>query len=395
MRETDSSFAAVLEGATPRYDAEHGDWDAVLRDARRPSKRRWALRLVPALAAAAAAGLVALGWPFSSEPGGVLERALAAIGNGPVVHVVMREDSGGTLIDLRSGERRDLRGGKEIWYDPERGMHVISRFGGIVQEEFLWGPERVPSYERKTYAGFADGYRAALAGGTAKVAGPGVVEGIPVIWIKVESKWLPDVADGKLHEWAQEVAVSRETYEPVAKRESRDGNPAEQTGGRILEFELLPKGSGDFDAERANEQPLSGGAIMCCGPGEDIDAGQASGVLARPALWLGREFEGLRLTRVARTQYGLRPKGAEEWQLTYGVRFEYGGREVVLEEITRLHPAFGATFVPPEGNVYVSYGRASLRVGDVYVSIRAPSDAVAVDAARALRPVSVESGGGG
>jgi hypothetical protein len=267
-----------------------------------------------------------------------------------------------------------------------------------VQEEFFWPPERIPSYEQKTYAGLANGYREALRTGTAALVGPGEVDGIPVLWIKVESKWLPDVEDDRLHEWAQEVAVARGTYEPVAKRETRDGKPGPQTGARILRMEMLPAGEGDFEAPPPHT-PLEGGALMCCGPGEDISLSDAESVLGRRPVWLGREFRALPLARVSRTTYGFRPRQAEEWQTMHGVTLVYGrllgsgqpdlaSAFVRVEEVPRLHPAFRpASIVPAEGKAFLSGDSAFLRAGGVYVSIQAPSEDVALAAARALRPL--------
>jgi hypothetical protein len=49
-----------------------------------------------------------------------------------------------TVVDLRTGERRRLDEEREVWYDPQRGLHTIDRVGGGVQSDELYGPGRRP-----------------------------------------------------------------------------------------------------------------------------------------------------------------------------------------------------------------------------------------------------------
>src|SRR5437762_59997 len=75
-------------------------------------RRRFLLRGVPAsVVALAACLLIVLAWPFGgSGRSGVLDRALAALGHGPVLHVVREGGWGGTLVDLGSGARTEYPG---------------------------------------------------------------------------------------------------------------------------------------------------------------------------------------------------------------------------------------------------------------------------------------------
>ena len=68
----------------------------------------------------------------------------------------------------------------------------------------------------------------------------------------------PDVADGRDHEWAQQVAVSTRTFKPVALRETRDGEPGPGTTRHVLNLELLASGQGHFSAPK--ERNLDGAA---------------------------------------------------------------------------------------------------------------------------------------
>jgi hypothetical protein len=286
----------ALDRMQPPAD-EHGDWDAVLRDADvRP--RRLLVRPLAALAAAVAAvSALALFQPWDGESPTVLERALAAVDDGPVLHVVLRDDWHGTLIDLDTGERRRIHGEREAWYDPGRGLHSLSKFGGVVQSEALYAPDEIPRYEAKTFGLLGDDYRRALESGRARNLGPGEAYGMPVYWIRVDAEWLPDVADGRLHEWAHDVGISRETFQPIATRETRDGKPGPDTGARILELETLESGEGDFTV--ANDDGLNPVAVR--GRGEPIAPDQAAGALGRAPLWLGPEHNGLPLGEVSRT----------------------------------------------------------------------------------------------
>jgi hypothetical protein len=234
-----------------------------------------------------------LAWPFQAQQGGVLERALAAVGEGPVLHAILRGEWGGTLVDLSSGERRPVHGENEVWYDSERGLvHSLSRLGRVVQHEEVYEPKQPPA----ELSALAREYRQALESGAARVGGEGVVDGERVTWITIRSELLPDVADGKDHEWAQQVAVSNRTFEPVALRETRDGEPGPGTFQRVLELELLPAGAGDFSASDRNALE---GRVFKQGR-EPIALDQARATLGRTPLWLGRDHASLPLARVYR-----------------------------------------------------------------------------------------------
>ena len=278
----------VYRGIEGVHGARHGR--------SRPRLRAGTRTAAVALAALGAAALV-LAWPFAAErPSGILERALAAVGEGPVVHVVFREEWGGELVDLRTGERRPVHAEREVWYDPARGVQQISRLGGVVQWELRYRREELARHEDRSYQLLAEGYHRSLETGTARVVEEGTVDRMPVYWIRVDEQWLPVAADGKDHEWAHDVAVSKETYAPVATRQTRDGRPGPRgTGARILRLERLPAGSGNFaqPAHRPTSRAFRERS-------EEIPLEQAAAVLGRPALWLGREHAGLPLRRVER-----------------------------------------------------------------------------------------------
>jgi hypothetical protein len=430
--------------------AVHGDWDAVVRDA--GVRRRPALvRPVAALATAAAALFaLALFQPWDGENPTFLERALAAVDDGPVLHAVLRGEWGGTLVSLSTGDRQPVHGENEVWYDSERGLvHMISRLGGVIQHEEVYEPRQPPA----ELVALGREYRQALESGSARIAGEDVVEGERVYWITIQSEMLPDVADGKLHEWAQQIAVSRESFRPVATRETRDGEPGPLgTRQRVLELETLAASEGDFTA---SEDDTLEGRLFKEGR-NPIELEQAAEVLGRDPLWLGREHTGLPLAQVFRRATGvgrqrkirltgpvareaekcseLRGRdggrcfralgrhglsvgrdgvftyGPPVWEdeqtgviLFYGTRGDepstyrkelvprYDQPHVAITETTQRSPfeRGAGRYVPPEGSVFVGAGGRTglLRVDGLYVSIEASSEELVLSAARALEPM--------
>jgi len=452
---TDTRIAELLDELTPSYDDRHGDWERVAAAARETRRRAipvsTRLRLGVLVAAIGTAAALVLAWPFGSEHGSVLDRALAAVGDGPVLHVVLRGEWGGTLIDLDNGDRRPVYGDTEIWYDTEHGReHSVARLGGVVQDEELSEPKKPPA----ELAALGREYRQALDSGTARITGDDTIDGEPVVWVTIHSELLPDVADGKDHEWAQQVAVSKRTFKAVALRETRDGQPGPGTQQRVLQLELLARGDGDFTTSRPSRE----GTAFKQGR-EPISLEQAPAVLGRMPLWLGRSHEGLPLTRVYRetTSVGhqhrvrvtgraaaaaikcseqrgggggdcfralgltssveVRPdgvftfEGPIEWRDEQkGVVFFYGtvgddastSREdsiplfdkpyLSVTETTQASPfrRGAGSYVPPEGSVFIAAGGRTgfLQRDGIQISIDAGSESAVLAAARALAPMS-------
>jgi len=273
--------------------ARMSDWDTVLREAR-PRSRSGVLQLAVATGLAGLAALFVVAPWKGSERVGILDRALAAVGDGPVLHVVFRGDWGGTLVDLKTGGRKPLHGEREVWFDPDRGLvHHVSRFGGVVEHEEVY--ER-SAKDRELTALWQD-YRRGLEQDTARVVGKDAIGGIPVYWIIVQSQMLPDVADNKDHEFAQQVAISRETFKPVAMRYTRDRQAPKGSTEYILRFETISREEADFTSNP--EASLDGRAMM---QGSDpIGIEQAAEILGRAPFWLGPEYAGFPLRQAQKT----------------------------------------------------------------------------------------------
>jgi hypothetical protein len=430
---------------------ELGDWDAVVKAARRERTPVFRRSLIGVTAAAAVLSALALFQPWGGESQTLLERAQAAVGDGPVLHVVLRGEWGGTNVDLETGERRPVHGENEIWYDPARQLiHQISRLGERVQGESVYDPGRAPA----ELLALGRNYQAALRSGSARIAGEDVIDGERVTWIIVHSELLPDT-DGKRHVWAQQVAISNETFKPVATRDTRDGHAPPGTLQRVLELATLPAGQGDFAAsgDPTMEGPFQQGR-------SPIAVDRAAGVLGRAPLWLGREHAGLPLAQVSETflrkgrqeatrltgraadearacrnefrrtglegsatcdrmrarRRGFRIQGDTVFELgpvvwgekQVGVSFFYGTLgddpstyrqdlvplgdrpNVTITQSTDASALWPrAMYIPPDGLVFIGAGARSgtVQVNGLIVAIQASSEELILSAARALKPM--------
>jgi hypothetical protein len=281
----------VLEQAEPMPETR-GDWATVVGEANVHRRPLLLGSLAGVAAAAAALFALVLFQPWIGEQQTLLERALAAVDDGPVLHVILRGEWGGELVDLETGKRTPVHGETETWYDSERGLvHTISRLGETIQHESVYEQEKAPEI-----VALGRDYRAALESGAARVAGADVIDGQEVTWITFRRENLPDSADDRLHEWTQEVAISSETFKPIAMRDTRDGRPVPTTLQRVLELEMLPAGEGDFTAD---EDKVMDGVAFNEGR-ERVTLESATDILGRAPLWLGREHAGLPLAFVGR-----------------------------------------------------------------------------------------------
>lgn len=447
----------ALDRLTPE-PTRSSEWDAVLRDAR-PRRRSLALQLALATGVAALAALfVAAPWQ-GGERVGILDRALAAVGDEPVLHIVLRGGWGGTRVDLETGERQPVYGEREFWFDSSRNLvHEVVRLGGVVENETLY---KRNEGDRELTALWRD-YRAALERGTARVIGEDVVDGVPVYWIIVRALMLPDIAEGKKFEFAQQVAISRETFKPVAMRYTRDREVREEGTERILRFETVSVDEADFTADPISSSLDGLGFSQETKPlGRIAEAGE---VLGRTPFWLGPEFAGLPLAQaskefsatgsaektlitgmraeeirrcmgllrdnprrrvcrrrlhgimfmndkvyeVGRTQFGPQHTGVSLFYGTVGdnpatfkkdtARLHSKPQVTVTQATDREFVTFASRFkyVPPEGSIVLVLRTSGYLVrDDVYVTITASSEELVLDAARALRPMATVNGGSG
>jgi hypothetical protein len=366
-----NDVAELLDTLVPPYEGT-GDWNRVLHDARldgrRPLWRPYRLAAVAALVAVIA-GVVAF-WPASNGTGGsVLDRALAATGEGTVLHMVSEGEQPRTLVDLETGERTEIRSLHEIWFDPQAGFRQTETFDGVVQFDTVLGPDEMAEHTTSIYSSLGAGYRDALESGRAQVVGEDTVDGTDVYWIRIE--------DG------HDVAVSRDTYQPVYIRVAMNGTPALT---RIVSYETVESGSAPLDGE----QTPPGLQDVSTSYGAEIDLADAASLLGSEPVWAGSSLHGFPLDSVRSLSLPTPDGAVSGLSLTYG-SVEGGGPHVELSEsataaegLTMLVGVRG--YVPPEGTALVAGSQALVGMNGLVVAIHAPDEETAISVARLLEP---------
>jgi DNA-directed RNA polymerase specialized sigma24 family protein len=387
-------------------------WESVIVAAATANRKRWRWLVlavsVAGVAVAAGASAAALAWSFGGGAHGtVLQRAAATLGDGPVLHFVVRSGWGGTLIDLKTGSRNYVYATEEFWYERGGRIHEVSRFAGVAQGDATYSADRHSSLNKKLDS-LVTRYRQALRDGSALVLGRGVVDGHQVYWIRVDSEMLPD-AHNRLHKWAHDVAVSKETFEPVAVREMRDGKPGPNGNSNVLKAESVPKDEGNF----ARMPRGSSGLPLKIAWTGFLTPSEAGAVLGRPALWAGQSVAGLHLARIWKDERGegYNPKSGGSSKTYSGVTFFYGtlddnGNPVssrsasgattpmpfvqVSESLTldSLFQRVVTNYSPPEGSILVFDARIAVMQKDgLYFALDASSKDLLLAAARTLERV--------
>jgi hypothetical protein len=367
-------------------------------------RRRRASRIVgvAATAVALAALAVASPWQGSSRPS-LVDRALAAIGGGPVLHAVLEPELPHQLaaVDLATGRERPLPATTEIWFDKQRNVErSIFRIGGQLKHESLQTRTRLvtPRGSFRTDVApwldpalreFLDGYRSALSSGRASRDGEGVVDGRSVTWLRFA-----------LEPGYQRVAIDAQTALPVRVETFWGGPPSVYAVRRI---EALPEGSGEFTPPRVDVPATEyyGRLPVRIEP-------RAATRVVPGALAVGDSFRGLSLVKVVETKLSkvFEPDEHVAPRVARGLEFDYGtdvfrgnAPFLVVAETAEPQPMNGWADapVPKRGEVVVGedtvmLARAhwiGLTVNDgIYVTILAPDRELVLAAARALRPFS-------
>ena len=369
--------------------------------------RRRRLLVLPGLLAAAVVAValavaVVRAAPWQRASDAVAERALAAVGERPVVHAVLEaRDPHASLVELTSGRGVPVRIRVEYWFDEERErLRTIVRRGGSVSDDVLQtrtgaesaaGPIRTLPGSRAALdpalTAFVSGYRDALAEGRARAVAHGRVAGREVLWLDLGG---------------ERVAIDEQSYRPLRIRPA--GGAYEWT---VTEIESIQRAGADLRVPRAAPPAPFRGDVR---DSHAVSSARAAALLSWPALWLGKSFAGLRLVRleVQRLTRGYPPGSGRAREHGEGLRLAYrtrrGARYVEIQEAPRPEPAYAfpggrATFsgspIPPEGYVDLAElprARRSgwvgqLRRGGVHVTVWASSRELSVQAARALRPI--------
>lgn len=356
-----------------------------------------ALLLVSAIAVVAA--FVGRSAPADAA---ILHRALAAVGQGRVLHVVARVEPQSSAIDLATGRRIRPYEIIEEWYESGVGLR------GRVVKSNAYRPQPLPSLADvpRTYinalGGFTSGYTKMLQSGRAEIAGHGSMGGRDVIWLRFDGKTTSVSGITISREPTYKVAIDASTYRPLYLQQlDNAGNPAAGTALQLLSVGRVA------DIPRAAPPPpaADGGQIMA---GVDnlgrLSPAQAASFMTRPGLWLGTEFAGLPLALIEgqRYSYGEAARFSDIKRHWHGLRLIYGrvdehGNPIDGQPWVELHeqtdPIHGPGN-PPLNGMLVMYGAfaGEAQVDGVYVQISAraesgPDPDLLVSAARSLEPI--------
>jgi hypothetical protein len=356
-------------------------------------------RVLVVAAALAALIVMPLATPWERSRASIVDKALGALGDREVIHVVLeRESADPLLVDLRTGRETPTRYRTEIWFDKRRGLErVITRTNGRTSDVQLstpagvWTPQgrvftcawiaghpveaakrRVscsgaPREERPVLdpalAGFVTGYRDALASGAARRIGRGLVDGRAVEWLEFA---LPG-GTGEVGARSERVAVDRESGRPLLVRALVADKVVAESRVRVAETVESPQA--DFTRPRripSGRLPEVANVVAS----KVVPIGLASSALGGRLAWMGRRFAGLPLSRVRldtiKTGYGpgsnLHPSTGAGVQLLYGERSPAARtRYVSLRE--SIGPQFAYGFVRP--SMFPPSGRLLVRPVDV------------------------------
>jgi hypothetical protein len=321
----------------------------------RPSsgRRRWRLLALASGAAATIAALVALFLisPWQSSPSFV-DRALAAVGAQPVLHVVTSQPAQGTTLDLSTGQPIPQVLQTEVWFDRGRELKKsVFTVNGKTLDEALetsagsWTrggpvytcawiaahpaeatkvgvscnangdngttprtvPESAPLLD-PALAGFVDRYQAALASGAARRVGAGRFDGHDVVWLQFD-------ADGR----TEQVAVDAQSYRPLLIKEE----PGDVVL-RVLTAETLAYQPALF-RRPPETKAQTGGSVAAEAA---VTPQQAAAALGGKALWLGQSWTDLRLVATTR----------EVRTISYGPNQPLGRADVLDFTYARVSP---------------------------------------------------------
>lgn len=354
-----------------------------------------------ALAVAALAALVVAA-PWRAEPF-TAERALAAIGDRPVLHaVVTNVDPKRALLDLETGRSLPVVEQVEYWFDAGAGrLRARVSIDGRRETEFVQGPDGFVADNGQTFAGqgeparldpalsgFASRYREALDSGAARVVGERTVEGRTALVLRFG-----------VGPAGEEVALDPESYRPLAFRWLlADGA---QRWWRVISIESVDRDPALFaPPARSPDRPseLTAGTLRTLAPAEVADA------FGRPAEWPGPAVGGVELTEIQLDRVRPRWRDGRETEargleLVYGDPRDRDARSLVVFVGTSAVETFAFTRGPlpdpgylrldgvPRGDRAAEMWFGSMQRDGLVYSFRSPSRELVVEAARSLSPI--------
>jgi hypothetical protein len=359
-----------------------------------------------AVGAAAAAVAVALlpGQLADQEKLSVIDRALAAVSTGPVVHIVVENaDWNSTLVELASGKESAEPLRNEYWYDEERDRLCLRMtLGEEVLREVHCGSVRAsgPPISQPALI-FASRYRAALESGKARVVRRETVDGRRAVVLRISlPPW--QNAEGRVVQpvFVEEVAVDEGTFKPLRFRHLPG---PEVAAGPIFWWRVISIESTDRDPK--DFTPAKQRAMRSFGPtGNDraVTRGEAATALGRTALWPGTEVGGAKLERIGVATNRITWADGGVTESPY-LLIRYGPRPWIWltvgtspEGTPRFGPADGEAV--PAGKVRLTFAKAhddrsidmwfgNVQRDGVYINMQSPRRELIIEAARMLEPI--------
>jgi hypothetical protein len=249
-------------------------------------RRRYRVGAMALAAVGLAVALVAL----PDRGPGALDRALAAISSGPVIHaVVERSSPDSVVVHLTTGQARERIHAIEYWYDRERSLlrTRLSTDGQVLTEivETPTGsdsdlghyPGGIAAQLDPALAGFVTRYREALANGTAEI----VSRDGDITTIRIS------LGPGT----TEDVSVDSDSYRPILLAYRRHGEVMQSW--RVASIEAIERSPTFFaKPKRAEPRPTGGGEIAS----REVSLDEASNALERRPVWLGKTFRNLPLS---------------------------------------------------------------------------------------------------
>jgi hypothetical protein len=316
-------------------------------------------------------------------------KALAAIGDGPVIHAVLSSDvspatGGAERINLATGQPVALKQTAEVWFDSRSStMRTVMRLNGQVFETVLQRPgesftsegpvQGETSVGDPLFTVFARDYRDALKSGQAHEAGRASIRGRDGTWLEFSTQFRGMVV---------RVAVSDDGA-PFAEQVVRNGRPS----GPLVSVESIEsiETPSDLNAPVQVTQPSS--VTMTAEPATPEAAKtRLGGKLA----WAGDALSGLRLAGATagelRFEYSSSPaRSVPVASLVYG---DLDSDFVRIQESTDPASLRWRGIIPPRGSADLFASTARTQIDGVYVLIDASAPELAQKAARALSEVT-------
>jgi len=330
--------------------------------------RQWKLPSIAAAAAVSAAvASILLISPWGGSTG-LVGRALAAVGQGPVLHLVTEQPLVGWYkpISLASGKPIPVIERQEIWFDKSRDLKkTVTTLNGVTYDQLLetaqgaftqagfvytcdWiaahpveaaqarvgcgdptqtapaqtQAQRAHAQTSSTptldlaLAGFLDHYRSSLASGRATKVGSGKLDGNQVIWLRIDA-----TGERAGNYPTEDVAIDASSYAPVLVRTVG----AEPVRFRVTQIDTQPYDGSVFTTPARTYPPTSGSSHAIT----RITASRASDLLEGHALWLGKRWHGYRLVGVEQQQLttGYAPMSHKPDKHSLGVIFNYASTD--------------------------------------------------------------------